>query len=161
MELELMKEFSWEGSHVLYKHPGKCARIHGHSFKLKVYVSGMINKDTGFVMDYVDLKAIVKPIIDRLDHRHLGGWSYIGLNPETEKSMVPGLPVDFYPSSENLIVWIADQLGDSLDYPIVMKARSLGMTTQQKLMYWHRWSKLELDETCTSSCTLTREEYDK
>lgn len=147
MELELSKEFTFEASHVLPKHPGKCSRLHGHSWVLTVYVKGEVNKETGFVMDYADIKRLVQPLVDQLDHRHLGTW----VGPEhrwlitaeaVDRWFVPGLPKTFYPSSENLIVWIADVLTG---------------TTSDSLP----WSKLQLNETCTSSCILTREEYDK
>lgn len=131
MELELSKEYTFESSHILPRHKGKCARLHGHSWKLKVYVAGVVDEETGFVMDYGDISEHVKPLIGKLDHYHFGATSYQHGPPTS-----PWLPKDIYPSSENLIVWIASQL---TDLP---------------------WSKLELNETCTSSCTLTRKEYD-
>lgn len=138
MELELMKEFRFEASHMLPKHPGKCSRLHGHSWVLRVYVQGEVDPETGFVMDYTQLKDIVqKSVIDKLDHRHLGVWAFEGYIESEWK--VPGLPINFYPSSENLIIWIGTQLSDYIG------------------TNW--WSKLELDETCTSRCTLTREAY--
>ena len=145
MQLELCKEFTFEASHVLPKHPGKCSRLHGHSWKLRVYVKGVIDPDTGFVMDYAILKSLVQPIVDSLDHRHLGAWKsrdklqgFVNIQIEGDHEVwgVKGLGNEFYPSSENLILWIAKQVD------IVP------------------WSRLELDETCTSRCILTREEYD-
>lgn len=135
--MELMKEFRFEASHILPKHPGKCSRLHGHSWVLRVFVDGEVNPETGFVQDYAEISEVVKPLIDRLDHRHLGAW-YI---PELascppEKWMVQGLPLNFYPSSENLVVWIGRQLAGHL-----------------------KWSKLELMETSTSLCTLTWKEF--
>lgn len=144
----LTKEFRFEASHILPLHPGKCSRLHGHSWVLKVSVRGKVQRETGFVMDYADISSIVKPLIDRLDHRHLGQWS----NPARQQGiptstsfvvgvgtshMVEGLPPDFYPSSENLLVWIGHQLLEAgLD-----------------------WAELELDETCTSSARMTMAEY--
>lgn len=140
--MEISKTFTFEASHILPKHPGKCSRLHGHSWVLTVYVRGTVNKETGFVMDYADIKRSVSSIVDRLDHRHLGTW-YHPMFDSTftqEAHFVPGLPFDFYPSSENLIVWIASELTRLL--------RDM-------------WSKVELNETCTSKCILTREEYEE
>jgi 6-pyruvoyltetrahydropterin/6-carboxytetrahydropterin synthase len=144
MLIEIMKEFSFEASHMLPHHPGKCRRLHGHSWKLRVYVKGVISKETGFVMDYGDIKKSVQPIVDELDHKHLGMWSnhtecFAGVTEINlpVDNMVLGLPLNFYPSSENLIVWIANNLS------------------------YLPWSRLELDETCTSRCILIREEYEK
>src|SRR4051812_24272799 len=110
--MELMKEFRFEASHILPKHPGKCHRLHGHSWILRVYVEGKVNPKTGFVLDYADLSSIVKPLIEELDHRHLGSWYPDMFNQAfiEEDHFVHGLPFDFYPSSENLLVWIAQQL---------------------------------------------------
>jgi 6-pyruvoyltetrahydropterin/6-carboxytetrahydropterin synthase len=133
--VELTKTFRFEASHVLPKHPGKCSRLHGHSWVLHVSVEGPINDMTGFVMDFAELSLDVKPLIARLDHHHLGQWKYM----DTElfiPSQVQGLPLSFYPTSENLLVWIGLQLRDLT------------------------WSKLSIDETCTSRATLTREEFD-
>jgi 6-pyruvoyltetrahydropterin/6-carboxytetrahydropterin synthase len=136
--MEISKTFTFEASHILPRHPGKCSRLHGHSWVLTVYVKGEVNPETGFVMDYGDIKEAVKSIVNRLDHRHLGTWTN-KLQPDDMSWCVPGLPGDFYPSSENLIIWIASE-----------------MTRLLRDM----WSKLELNETCTSKCILTREEYE-
>jgi 6-pyruvoyltetrahydropterin/6-carboxytetrahydropterin synthase len=136
--MELTKSFKFEASHVLPKHPGKCSRLHGHSWVLHVSVAGPINRETGFVQDFAEISEVVKPLIERLDHRHLGQWRNISGNPQTDEWGVHGLPTNFYPSSENLLVWIALQLNDQLP----------------------QWSTLALEETCTSRATLTRKEYD-
>ena len=125
------KEFGFEASHQLPRHDGKCKDLHGHSWKLKVGVIGPVNEKTGFVMDYAELKRRVDPLITRLDHSHLGTMDGIS------KARV-STPEGFYPTSENLIVWIGFQLYLQLD-----------------------WYILELKETCTSSCILMREEYEK
>jgi 6-pyruvoyltetrahydropterin/6-carboxytetrahydropterin synthase len=99
-------------------------------------VEGEIDKATGFVMDYADLKRFVQPIVDRLDHRHLGTLLGSNADPIIHDWMVAGMPWDMYPSSENLVVWIAMQVDKLIP-----------------------WSKIQLDETCTSQCTLTAKEY--
>jgi 6-pyruvoyltetrahydropterin/6-carboxytetrahydropterin synthase len=114
-----------------------------------VFVSGPVDPDTGFVQDYADISAVVKPLIEKLDHRHLGTFLE-EFEPEACEFVVPPswsapVPRDFYPSSENLIVWIGQQLW-----------KTDGILGNSGL----DWSKLELCETCTSACTLTREEFD-
>lgn len=137
--MELSKEFRFEASHQLSNHKGKCGRLHGHSWVLTVFVEGEIEEVTGMVLDYYEIKQAVQPLIDRLDHTHLGSGNVTlpdggvtWLNPSHELSL-PMLP-----TSENLLYWIADQLPDQ--FP---------------------WSRLRINETCTSSAELTREEYDK
>jgi 6-pyruvoyl tetrahydropterin synthase/QueD family protein len=156
----IRKTFRFEASHLLPKHPGKCSRLHGHSFVLHVETEGRVNKETGFVMDYADMSAAVKPLIERLDHRHLGAWAVYQTDREKptgdsvndyrllaeiwgdddgyyDNWKVPGLPLDFYPSSENILFWIGEQLA----------------TAQFK------WSKVALEETCTSYCELRLDEF--
>lgn len=139
--MQLKKTFRFEASHVLPKHPGKCSRLHGHSWVLHVFVDGPVAKDTGFVMDYADIKAAVQPIVDALDHRHLGQYSAPGLEITLRSSLhgVTALPEDFYPTSENLLYWIASVLDDRLP----------------------KWSCIALEETCTVEALLTRQEWNK
>ena len=143
----LSKEFRFEASHQLPRHKGKCARLHGHSWMLTVRVEGPVQDASGMVLDYFEIKESIQPVIDRLDHTHLGsGYIYeagqiIALGSRGYKfnqwlypSHEPSLPEN--PTSENLCLWIADQL--PLTFP---------------------WHSLTLNETCTTSCTLTRTEW--
>jgi len=132
----LRKTFRFEASHILPKHPGKCSRLHGHSWVLNVFVEGQVDKETGFVMDYADISAAVKPLVDALDHTHLGTIEF-DVKPSWQAT---GIPWDFYPTSENLLLWIGDQL---------LRYNDMGL----------EWSKLALEETCTSYAELTREEF--
>jgi 6-pyruvoyltetrahydropterin/6-carboxytetrahydropterin synthase len=140
--VEISKTFRFEASHILPKHPGKCSRLHGHSWVLEVAVTGFVDDVTGFVQDYADISKVIDPLIERLDHRHLGTWGN-GMVVQhwfnLKEWAVEGLSADFYPSSENLLWWIAGELVPPLP----------------------QWSRLRLHETCTSTATLTREEYNR
>ena len=73
MEYELTKTFRFEAAHSL-PHAGeghKCARLHGHSYRVDVHVTGQPDPHTGWVIDFGDIKRIVEPILDELDHRFL------------------------------------------------------------------------------------------
>lgn len=65
--MKIAKEFTWEMGHRLPEHFGKCKNIHGHSYKMIVELDGSVTS-SGMVMDYFELKQIVNPIIDQLDH---------------------------------------------------------------------------------------------
>jgi 6-pyruvoyltetrahydropterin/6-carboxytetrahydropterin synthase len=71
--MEIFKEFGFEAAHRLPNVPEghKCARLHGHSFRVEVHVRGELDPRLGWVMDFADLKAAVEPVIDRLDHHYL------------------------------------------------------------------------------------------
>ncbi len=65
--MKIAKEFHWEMGHRLPKHFGKCKNIHGHSYRMFVELEGDIDSN-GMIMDYYDLKKIVNPIVEDLDH---------------------------------------------------------------------------------------------
>jgi 6-pyruvoyltetrahydropterin/6-carboxytetrahydropterin synthase len=93
--MEIFKEFSIEAAHRLPNVPAghKCSRLHGHSFRISVYVEGPIQPDSGWVMDFADIKEATRFIHGELDHRYL--------------NEVPGLE---NPTSERLAVWIWGRL---------------------------------------------------
>ena len=89
--MEIFKEFTFEAAHLLPNVPEghKCARLHGHSYHVTIYLSGDVGETTGWVIDFGDLKIRFKPICDRLDHRYLND--------------IEGLE---NPTSENIALWI-------------------------------------------------------
>ena len=56
-----------DSSHQIPGHPGKCARLHGHTYRFQVWVSGPVDEASGMLVDFYDLKRL----IDAWDHRHL------------------------------------------------------------------------------------------
>ena len=93
--MDIHKTFQLESAHRLPNVPAghKCARVHGHSFRVEVHVSGPVDPDLGWVMDFADIKLAFAPLHERLDHRYL--------------NEVPGLE---NPTSENLARWIWAEL---------------------------------------------------
>jgi len=76
----LRKSFRFEAAHHLLHHKGQCARDHGHSYRLEVFLYGPIQEvvknspdsSEGMVMDFGDVSAVVKEhIITKLDHYDL------------------------------------------------------------------------------------------
>jgi len=97
--VEIFKAFTLESAHRLPNVPAdhKCARVHGHSFRIEVHVAGPVDPRLGWVMDFADLKRAFEPLFERLDHRYLND--------------VPGLE---NPTSENLARWIWRELQPGL-----------------------------------------------
>lgn len=97
--MEIYKEFSFEAAHRLPNVPDghKCARLHGHSFYVRLYVSGDVDSHTGWIMDFGELKAAFDPIYQQLDHHYLND--------------IAGLE---NPTSENLARWIWQRLKPTL-----------------------------------------------
>jgi 6-pyruvoyltetrahydropterin/6-carboxytetrahydropterin synthase len=97
--MELRKTFQFEAAHLLPRLPRshKCRRLHGHSFKVEIAVTGELDARLGWVMDYADISAVFKPIWQRLDHRYL--------------NEIPGLE---NPTSECIAIWIWNWLKPGL-----------------------------------------------
>jgi 6-pyruvoyltetrahydropterin/6-carboxytetrahydropterin synthase len=92
-------QFRFEAAHRLPNVPEghKCARLHGHSFRVTVWVEGEVGAESGWVMDFADVKAAFAPLHDALDHHYL--------------NEIEGLA---NPTSEVLAMWIWDRLAPSL-----------------------------------------------
>ena len=97
--MDIYKEFHFEAAHRLPNVPEghKCARLHGHSFQVRIIVSGDVEEHAGWVMDFSNLKASFKPIYDQLDHYYLND--------------IAGLE---NPTSENIARWIWAKLKPDL-----------------------------------------------
>jgi 6-pyruvoyltetrahydropterin/6-carboxytetrahydropterin synthase len=71
--VEIFKEFTFEAAHrlpnVAPEH--KCSRLHGHSYRVAVHISGPVDGHTGWVRDFADLSGAMRPVLDRLDHYYL------------------------------------------------------------------------------------------
>ncbi len=97
--MDIFKVFTLEIAHRLPNVPDghKCARLHGHSLRVEIHVSGTPDPHTGWVMDFADIKAAFRPLFDRLDHHYLND--------------VPGLE---NPTSESIARWLWQQLRPAL-----------------------------------------------
>lgn len=97
--MEIATTFGFESAHRLPHVPEghKCARLHGHSFRVTVHVAGDVDPDLGWVMDFADVRAACEPLRDALDHRYL--------------NEIDGLE---NPTSEVLARWIWERLAPSL-----------------------------------------------
>lgn len=97
--MEIFKSFTLESAHRLPNVPPghKCARVHGHSFRVEIHVRGPVGEHSGWVMDFAEIKVAFEPLFVRLDHHYLND--------------VPGLE---NPTSENLARWIWRELQPAL-----------------------------------------------
>ena len=73
MKVRLVKEFRFEAAHLLPRVPAghKCARLHGHSFKVEFGFFGPVDPDTGWFIDFGEIDTLWQPLYDALDHRYL------------------------------------------------------------------------------------------
>ncbi len=70
--LTIRKECRFEAAHLLNGHPGECRNLHGHTYRVVVEVAQRPDEDGDMVMDFKDLKAVLRDVIlDRFDHAFL------------------------------------------------------------------------------------------
>ncbi len=93
--MEIFTDITFEAAHRLPNVPPehKCARLHGHSFRVRITVSGPVDTELGWVCDFADIRDAFAPLHAQLDHYYL--------------NEVDGLD---NPTSENLAIWIWDRL---------------------------------------------------
>lgn len=81
--LRVVTDFA--ASHILEGHPGKCARLHGHNWKVEAEVAATALNEIGMAIDFAELKAAVHEIVEAMDHRHLNDLpAFEGVNPTAE-----------------------------------------------------------------------------
>lgn len=132
--IRITKEFNFEMAHALYGYDGPCKNVHGHSYRLSVTIKGQPIKDPqnvkqGMVMDFNELKVIVKPIIDQLDHATI-------LNSGSpHKKLAEGnllfnklVLVNYQPTCENMLIDIAEQIKKQLPIGIELNHLKLKET---------------------------------
>lgn len=85
-QVELCREYRFEAAHRLPKVPPghRCARLHGHSYKLEICISGATDAESGWLLDFYDLDRAVQPIVDALDHQMLNDLEGLE-NPTCER----------------------------------------------------------------------------
>lgn len=99
MRTEIARTFTFEAAHRLPKVPAghKCGRLHGHSFRVDVELSGLVDETTGWHKDFGEIEDVFGPLHEQLDHHYL--------------NEIPGLE---NPTSEVLACWIWERLRPAL-----------------------------------------------
>ncbi|MDX9881519.1 MAG: 6-carboxytetrahydropterin synthase [Prolixibacteraceae bacterium] len=115
--IRVSKQFSFEMSHALFNYDGLCRNIHGHSYKLRITITGEPINDpgkpkNGMVIDFGDLKKLInKSIVDELDHSLMINAAAPHRNPEELGQMYERFHVvGFQPTTENLVIYIAGKI---------------------------------------------------
>lgn len=93
--MQIFKQFSFDSAHFLPHVPEghKCKEIHGHTYRLTVYVTGEPDEQLGWVMDFAVLKNVIEPLIKGIDHTLLNN--------------IPGLE---NPTCERIAIWLWDNI---------------------------------------------------
>ena len=96
---EVTVEDSFAAGHYLREYKGKCENPHGHNYKVRITLRGETLDHAGLLLDFKDLKHVMRPVIDRIDHQMLNE-----LEPFTEIN----------PSAENLARYFYDETNKQL-----------------------------------------------
>jgi 6-pyruvoyltetrahydropterin/6-carboxytetrahydropterin synthase len=82
-ELKIVSHFS--AAHQLREFHGECEKLHGHNWKIEVYVIGDALQENGLLMDFRVIKNETKRILDGLDHKFLNELEkFKTTNPSSE-----------------------------------------------------------------------------
>ena len=91
---EVTVEDSFAAGHYLRNYRGKCENPHGHNYKVRVTLAGQELDKAGLLLDFKDLREVMRPVVERLDHQMIND-----LEPFTERN----------PSAENLAKYFFDE----------------------------------------------------
>lgn len=97
MQVTVVKEFTFDAAHYLPGYEGACQNLHGHHYRLQVGFKGEVDKQTGMVLDFSQIKKQIGKLVDRLDHAYLNKVDLINF----PKHM---------PTAENMVVWLVHRI---------------------------------------------------
>jgi len=134
--IRITKDFRFEMAHALKGYNGLCKNIHGHTYELKVTIAGnpitdQKNPQWGMVMDFGDLKKIVKQeIVDRYDHALvLNSEMPASLIVELKKNFERVILKDYNPTSELMLLDFVEIIRKQLPEHVTLKYMLLRETT--------------------------------
>ena len=135
-KIRITKQFTFETAHALYGYDGKCKNLHGHSYKLSVTllgepISDETNVKFGMVMDFGDLKKIIKEeIVDQFDHATVFNQKtpHVELGQELKNKGHHVIFVDYQPTTENMITDFVQKIKNRLPKHITLYSVKLQET---------------------------------
>ena len=82
---EVTVEDSFAAGHYLRNYKGKCENPHGHNYKVRVTLAGRELDKAGLLLDFKDLREVMRHVIDRLDHQMMNDLEpFTTINPSAE-----------------------------------------------------------------------------
>ena len=82
---EVTVEQTFAAGHSLRNYHGKCENVHGHNYRVEVTIQGERLDETGLLVDFIEVKRLMKIVIDRLDHQYINDLApFDVLNPSAE-----------------------------------------------------------------------------
>lgn len=119
---EVTVQQTFAAGHALRNYRGKCENVHGHNYRIEVTVEGEQLDSIGLLVDFVELKRLMKDVIDYLDHRFIND-----LEPFDKVN----------PSAENIAKYFHDRIraGLSAEVPIRLAQVKVWETDTSSAVY--------------------------
>jgi 6-pyruvoyltetrahydropterin/6-carboxytetrahydropterin synthase len=82
---EVTVEDSFAAGHYLRNYKGKCENPHGHNYKVRVTLAGQELDKAGLLIDFKELREVMRKVIERLDHQMMNDVEpFVTINPSAE-----------------------------------------------------------------------------
>jgi len=138
----ISKRFRWEMGHRLPQHDGLCKNLHGHSYAMKVFLTGEPDS-SGMVMDYFDVTSLVAPLIAELDHAFIADKHDTEVVSFLTANNLKMVVIDVPTTAENLAVYALQFVLSKLpkQHTLVKVALSIQETEKTSAFIEHIFSK--------------------
>ena len=140
--MTIAKRFRWEGAHRLPWHQGGCQHLHGHSYELWIEVGGDADA-RGMVIDFKEVKRVLKPLIEAWDHGTLVDASDAPLVAALRDLDSKYFALPFDSTSENVALYALAYL--AVQGGAILEAQGITEVS----------ARLHETETCYASLTLS------
>ena len=107
---ELMVEDTFSAAHALRGYDGPCENLHGHTWKVQVFLKGDKLNKIGILVDFKDVKENLGKVIGKYDHQNLNDLAEFKSTPACRQARYGGQN----PSCEILAKLIFDKLKKEL-----------------------------------------------
>ena len=98
---EVMIERHFSSAHQLRGYKGKCENLHGHNYKIEVFVRGEEVNNIGLLVDFGDVKTATDEVVKYLDHRNI--------------NELPPFDIELNTSAENIARFILEYIGSRIN----------------------------------------------
>jgi 6-pyruvoyltetrahydropterin/6-carboxytetrahydropterin synthase len=98
---EVMIERHFSSAHQLRGYKGKCENLHGHNYKIEVFVRGKELNNIGLLVDFGDVKTATDEVVKYLDHRNI--------------NELPPFDIEINTSAENISRFILEYIASRID----------------------------------------------
>lgn len=141
--MRVKRVYFFDAAHVLLGYCGKCANLHGHTYRVEIVVEGDLFRPSeakpygSMVLDFHKLDEVVKPIIDELDHALLlGDDAYDKVAEALESFNFKIVRVGPDPTAEVILMWIAERVKQGLsNLPVKLRSVTVCETEKAAAVY--------------------------